>query len=69
MAAPVEAVGGKQSDGGPWPDDVDEIAEGDTLTREMFVGFKVVERDVRITSVTHVGDGFSVGYEEVRNGV
>lgn len=68
--APVDDVGGRQ-DSGPWPSDVQEIAEGKVYNRPVQVGEgQLVDLDVTVKSVDPIirddgteTDGYVVSYE------
>lgn len=67
--APVDAVGGTQS-GGPWPEGVTEIVEGDSYKRPVVLDDgSVQDLTVTITQVVRHGfrenpeeDGYSVSF-------
>lgn len=66
--APVDAVGGTR-DEGPWPEDVEEIVEGDAYRREVTdTDGNAVEREVTIQEVREVTlpDGTPTGGYIVR---
>lgn len=68
--APVDAVGGTQ-EGGPWPDGVDEIVEGNSYRRPVQLADGTTqELQVTVTKVIRHGfredseaDGYSVSYQ------
>lgn len=68
--APVNAVGGTQSDG-PWPSEVDEIVEGNSYTRSVRLSDgSVQDIQVTVTRIVRHGiredsdeDGYSVAYQ------
>lgn len=69
---PVEQVGGPQEEG-PWPDSVEEIAEGKAYNREVhatnfdsngnLIEEKTTTVEVTVTNIVDLGnDGYAVGY-------
>lgn len=63
--APVEAVGGRRSDGGPWPDEINEITQDDRLKRTVSVNGESEIREVVVTDVVQIGspDAYRVVYQ------
>lgn len=70
VKAPVDAVGGTQSDG-PWPDHVDEVGEGEQYDRPVRLDDGSVQTvTVTVTNVQQLTDeqgnptdGYAVSFE------
>lgn len=59
--APVERVGGTQEEG-PWPSEVEEIAEGKAYNRPVRLADESVQEvEVTVTSVVQMQDQFGNG--------